>query len=442
MISAVFVFNYKGEVLISRLFRPDVRRSVADLFRIHVITAPQIRSPVTVLGNVAFFHIKHENVYIVAVSAHSNTNVPLAFEFCNNLVKLGDKYFGKFDEDAIKNNFVLIYEILDEILDFGLPQVSDYESLKLYVTTESVRSENATAPGDASKVTIQATGATSWRRPDIKYRKNEVFIDVIEDVNLLMSTKGTVLNADVTGTVKVKAYLSGVPECKFGLNERLGEGAGAGAGGAGAPQGQYGAKRLVDIDDFQFHQCVKLGRFDPDRTISFIPPDGEFDLMKYRTTEGLTMPFMVHPVVTAISPTRLEYKVTVKAQFPQKYTATGVVIKIPTPPNTVTVQGLGAFAQGHGKAKYVASENCIVWKVPRIMGGAEMDLNAEAELAPSIDSNKKPWSRPPISMAFTVAMFTTSGLQVRFLKVFEKSGYQTVKWVRYHARAGNYQFRF
>jgi hypothetical protein len=37
----------------------------------------------------------------------------------------------------------------------------------------------------------------------------------------------------------------------------------------------------VELDDCQFHQCVKLGKFDSDRTISFIPPDGEFELMRY-----------------------------------------------------------------------------------------------------------------------------------------------------------------
>ena len=39
-------------------------------------------------------------------------------------------------------------------------------------------------------------------------------------------------------------------------------------------------------------------------------------------------------------------------------------------------------------------------------------------------------------------MFTASGLLVRFLKVFEKSGYQSVKWVRYLSKAnGSYQVR-
>ena len=37
---------------------------------------------------------------------------------------------------------------------------------------------------------MQATGALSWRRADVKYRKNEAFVDVIEDVNLLMSAGG------------------------------------------------------------------------------------------------------------------------------------------------------------------------------------------------------------------------------------------------------------
>ena len=36
------------------------------------------------------------------------------------------------------------------------------------------------------------------------------------------------------------------------------------------------------MEDVKFHQCVRLARFENDRTISFIPPDGEFELMSYR----------------------------------------------------------------------------------------------------------------------------------------------------------------
>ena len=39
-------------------------------------------------------------------------------------------------------------------------------------------------------ITSQVTGQIGWRREGIKYRKNELFLDVLESVNLLMSTQG------------------------------------------------------------------------------------------------------------------------------------------------------------------------------------------------------------------------------------------------------------
>ena len=44
-------------------------------------------------------------------------------------------------------------------------------------------------------------------------------------------------------------------------------------------QGRSGKNKAVEMEDIKFHQCVRLARFENDRTISFIPPDGAFDLM-------------------------------------------------------------------------------------------------------------------------------------------------------------------
>lgn len=44
-------------------------------------------------------------------------------------------------------------------------------------------------------------------------------------------------------------------------------------------QGRGGKNKSVEMEDIKFHQCVRLARFENDRTISFIPPDGAFDLM-------------------------------------------------------------------------------------------------------------------------------------------------------------------
>ncbi|KAK9728000.1 clathrin associated protein complex medium subunit, variant 3 [Basidiobolus ranarum] len=346
------------------------------------------------------------------------------------MINIGKSYFGKFDEESVKNNFVLIYELLDEILDFGYPQNSEPETLKMYITTEGVKSERA-GKVDSSRITIQATGATSWRRADIKYRKNEAFMDVIENVNLLMSNKGTVLRADVAGQIIMRAYLSGTPECKFGLNDKILLENDVQSRGS-APR----RTNSVAIDDYQFHQCVKLGKFNNDRSISFIPPDGEFELMRYRTTENVNIPFKVYPVVNEMGKTRVEYKIQVKANFSPKLYANNVVLKIPTPLNTAGTN----IRVSSGKAKYVPDENCIIWKVQKFQGQAEYGFSCEVTLTSM--TIVKAWSRPPISMDFQVLMFTSSGLLVRFLKVFEKSNYQSVKWVRYMTKAGSYQIRF
>ncbi|GMF70927.1 unnamed protein product [Aspergillus oryzae] len=112
MLSGILIFNQKGENLIFRAFRNDCRPRLADIFRIQVISNPQVRSPILTLGSTTFSHVKHENIYLVAVTK-SNANAALVFEFLYRLVMLGKSYFGKFDEEAVKNNFVLVYELLD-----------------------------------------------------------------------------------------------------------------------------------------------------------------------------------------------------------------------------------------------------------------------------------------------------------------------------------------
>lgn len=91
----------------------------------------------------------------LTIYAHrNNANAALVFEFCYRFINIAKSYFGKIDEESIKNNFVLIYELIDgmwsssrcihltngtaEINDFGYPQNSEIDTLKSYITTESI----------------------------------------------------------------------------------------------------------------------------------------------------------------------------------------------------------------------------------------------------------------------------------------------------------------
>ena len=73
---------------------------------------------------------------------------------------------------------------------------------------------------------------------------------------------------------------AGMPECKLGLNDKLVLDRSDGGGGKGGSAGTKKKPAGVELDDVQFHRCVQLGKFDADRTITYVPPDGEFELMK------------------------------------------------------------------------------------------------------------------------------------------------------------------
>jgi len=429
MIGGLFCYNHKGEVLISRVYRDDIGRNAVDAFRVNVIHArQQVRSPVTNIARTSFFHIKRSNLWLAAVTKQ-NVNASMVFEFLLKVVDIMQNYFGKISEENVKNNFVLIYELLDEIVDFGYPQNTDTGILKTFITQQGVKSASKE---EQAAITSQVTGQIGWRKEGIKYRRNELFLDVMEYVNLLMSPQGQVLSAHVAGKILMKSYLSGMPECKFGINDKIV------MDSKGKPAEESKSKSAIAIDDCQFHQCVKLSKFETEHAISFIPPDGEHELMRYRTTKDISLPFRVIPLVREVGRSKLEVKVVVKSNFKPSLLAQKLEIRIPTPLNTSGVQLICM----KGKAKYKASENAIVWKIKRMGGMKESQISAEIELLET--ETKKKWTRPPISMNFEVP-FAPSGFKVRYLKVFEPklnySDHDVIKWVRYIGRSGLYETR-
>ncbi len=165
-----------------------------------------------------------------------------------------------------------------------------------YITQESHKLEIQARPP------IAVTNAVSWRSEGIRYRKNEVFLDVIESLNLLVSANGNVLRSEILGAIKMKCYLSGMPELRLGLNDKV----------MFETTGRATRGKAVEMEDVKFHQCVRLSRFENDRTISFIPPDGEFELMSYRLNTQVKPLIWVECVVESHSGSRIEYMLKVR----------------------------------------------------------------------------------------------------------------------------------
>lgn len=122
------------------------------------------------------------------------------------------------------------------------------------------------------------------------------------------------------------------------------------------------------------------------------------------------------------------------------------------------------FKASIGKVTYAPEKDAIIWQIRQFQGRKEYLMRAHFGL-PSINDGThhatphQPLSclilalmpyaiiaetaeeRPPVTVKFEIPYFTVSGIQVRYLKIIERSGYQALPWVRYITQSGDYQIR-
>ncbi|KAL8447995.1 hypothetical protein Emag_004109 [Eimeria magna] len=356
---------------------------------------------------------------------------------------------GTLDDAFISSHADIVFEILDEAIDGGVPQTSDFKVLLLFAEANAgLKGSGGGGQADTSeggiRLAAQATGVAPWRRPGIRYRKNEIYIDVVERVHALVAQNGTILRQEVEGKVMVRCLLSGMPECKLATNEiaahfdrpmldgtrvqaitnapirkivtepsKYPPGGPSPTQGDGAPvvtqrigqdlrgnPGPSWAKSSVRLTACRYHQCVRLAKHSTDKVLVFMPPDGNCEIMTYRCTDDVALPF----------------KVTV-----------------PTPPE---VSAISALQTSWGKAKLDSSQMAVVWKLARFAGGSEYLLRFLLEV-----SGPPSPVRGPLRLTFSIPGLTVSGLCVRYLRVIEKSNYTPAKWIRYLTEAGDYEHR-
>lgn len=70
-----------------------------------------------------------------------------------------------------------------------LPLLQDGASIRVFLNVVSYFQSKE----EQAQITSQVTGQIAHRREGIKYRRNELFVDVLEFVNLLMSPQGELI---------------------------------------------------------------------------------------------------------------------------------------------------------------------------------------------------------------------------------------------------------
>jgi hypothetical protein len=380
--SAIYFLDQKGKIIISRDYRGEVNSSITERFQRKVLELDErLIKPVFTEKDITYMWIRVNNIYMVAV-AKGNPNVALVLTFLFKMKDVLQEYFKELEDESLRDNFVITYELLDEMMDHGYPQTTESKLLQEYIKTEANKITKDQKTMSNNKISQALTGITTWRPEGIKHAKNEIFLDVVEKLNLLVSANGNVIRSEILGAVKMRCFLSGMPECKLGLNDKA----------LFDMTGRSSKGKLIEMEDIKFHQCVRLNKFENERNITFIPPDGEFDLMTYRLDTQVKPLIWVEVTVESFTRSKIEYLVKAKTQFKSKSIANNVEISVSVPTDVDSP----VFKSNVGTVKYVPDQNAMVWCIKQFPGRKEYMMRAQFGF-PSIEAEERQkYSRVPI----------------------------------------------
>ncbi|KAF3813931.1 hypothetical protein GH733_017963 [Mirounga leonina] len=506
MISQFFILSSKGDPLIYKDLRGDSGgRDVAELFYRKLTGLPGDESPVVMHHDDRhFIHIRHSGLYLVATTSENISPFSL-LELLSRLATLLGDYCGSLSEGTISRNVALVYELLDEVLDYGYVQTTSMEMLRNFIQTEAVVSKpfslfDLSSVGLFGAETQQSKVAPSSAasRPILTSRsdqsqKNEVFLDVVERLSVLIASNGSLLKVDVQGEIRLKSFLpSGSGEKSAGLAQagvwdRL---LGAVYGGIWQSFLMFfsrtemriglteefcvGKSELrgygpgIRVDEVSFHSSVLLEEFESHRILRLQPPQGELTVMRYQLSDDLPspLPFRLFPSVQWDRGSgRLQVYLKLRCDLPPKSQALNVRLHLPLPRGVVRVElacprkaGTERSASPNSslsqelsgpEQKAELGEGALRWDLPRVQGGSQlsglfqMDVPGLPGPPGQAPSTSAPLGLGPASLSFELPRHTCSGLQVRFLRVaFRPCGNANPhKWVRHLSHSDAYVIR-
>jgi AP-4 complex subunit mu-1 len=431
-LSQLFILSRRGDSIIYRDFRRDIKKSNDIFFRnVNFYTEEEIAPPMFNVDGINFIYIKTEDLYIV-ISTLDNSSPNYYLEVLDRVMKVIKDHIGELTEETIRKNFVLIYEIIDEMIDFGYPQLSDTEQVKQFVFTEPVvelKNINTikemfnrnTKSNENTKRSITLTN-------DAK-SKNEIYVDVIEKITCLFSKSGTIISSGIDGCIKMKSYLKNSPELRVVLSDDVIIG-----------KTSFSAGRM-ELAGYNFAQSARTKDFESQRTLYIIPPEGEFILMNYRINNEFAPPFRIYTIIEE-SDYKLELRIKLMANFNSNTKAGNIVITFNAPKEVQSVYfNLPKELKDIHKVDYNQNEHLCKWTIPKIVGGTECMLSVKFTL----QVNKPSLCRKelgPVIMSFEIPNFNISHMQIKELKVLSNDAkYNALRWVRMFTKAKSYVTR-
>ncbi|XP_022719554.1 AP-3 complex subunit mu isoform X4 [Durio zibethinus] len=336
----------------------------------------------------------------------------MGIEFLCRVADVLSEYLGGLNEDVIKDNFVIVYELLDEMIDNGFPLTTEPNILREMIAPPNIVSKVlSVVTGNSSNVSDTLPGATGscvpWRAADPKYANNEVYVDLVEEMDAVINRDGVLVKCEIYGEVQVNSHLSGLPDLTLSF-----------------------ANPSI-LDDVRFHPCVRFRPWESHQLLSFVPPDGEFKLMSYRVKKLKSTPIYVKPQLTSdAGKCRVNVLVGIKND-PGK-TIDSITLQFQLPPCILSAD----LTSNHGTVNILSNKICS-WSIGRIPKDKAPSLTGTLVLETELE---RLHVFPTFRVGFRIMGVALSGLQI------DKLDLKTVpnrlyKGFRALTRAGEFEVR-
>ncbi|XP_068187501.1 AP-4 complex subunit mu-1 [Antennarius striatus] len=439
MISQIFILSSKGDNLLYKDFRGEAGSDVQSIFYEKVTALAGDQPPVVMsYKDLHFVHVRHGGSYWV-VTTTADASPFTIIDFLNRLAALVKDYCGSLSEKSLQMNFALIYELLDEVVDYGYIQTTSSDVLKNFIQTEAVSSKPFSlfdlsnvglfgAETQQSKVAPSSAATRPIQSSRDQGGKSEIFVDVIERMSVVIGSNGVLMKADVEGEIKVKCYMPSCSEMRIGLNEEFSIGKSQLRG--------YGA--AVRVDACSFNQAVRLDEFESHRILRLCPSQGEQTVMQYQLSDDLPSapPFRLYPTIERDSGGRLMMYLKLRCDLPPKSAAINVSATIPVPKGSVS---LSQELSHTSSAEMKQQSRAIEWKIPHFSGGTQLSALFTLEV-PGLSSASL-LEVGPVALSFELPKLTVTGLQIRFLRLSPVQPGPSQRWVRYVTHTDSYTIR-
>eukprot|EP01091_Cochliopodium_minus_P014385 TRINITY_DN4876_c0_g4_i1.p1 TRINITY_DN4876_c0_g4~~TRINITY_DN4876_c0_g4_i1.p1 ORF type:complete len:419 (+),score=106.41 TRINITY_DN4876_c0_g4_i1:45-1301(+) len=415
-LESIFILNKIGDVLIEKHYRGHISRNLAEIFWGEVMknTKPEDTLPIITTDKHYLIHIQHSDLFILAIVGGEQPPL-MIIDFLYTIIETFKDYFQIVDSENLKKHFVTVYQLLDEMADNGIPFTTEPMMLKEMIKPPSLLNDFMnTVLGPEKNVELPTMGTidgakTGWRKNGIKHSNNEFFLDIIEEVDAILDEQGNVVSAEVSGEVQSNCLLSGMPDLTL----------------------IYKNSRV--LDDCSFHPCVRLKRWEVERVVSFVPPDGKFKLMSYRVQQGVSLPLYVKPQIHFNKDGG-----SVSLMVGRKHSDKNIEkISLTIPFSRSLGSSKIELTANYGKVKYDDSLKICRWEIDQLPKDKSPILEGKVSLAYGIPP---PESNPVVIVDFEIQSWSASGISVDSL-LLKGEDYKPYKGVKLITRSGTFQVR-